>query len=164
MSDEYRHPSATRTTRFEQARALLREGSNASDAELAWARSFVAEHEVESPRGGLWSATVTPTHGPFTWTGPMPGDIDDLIRQRAQRIFDDLEGVHEAEVHAGKIGMLVVWREDEAAANRLAKWKGAIIRVPNGSEHRARSSSGTIHDTEQDRWGVLYRAKDLRRP
>jgi hypothetical protein len=145
MTDEYRHPSATRTTRLEQAHALLREGSNASEAELAWARSFVAEHEAE--------AAVKPRV-----------DIDDLVRQRAQRIFDDLESVHEAEVHAGKIGMLVVWREDEAAADRLAKWNGAIIRVPNGSEHRARSSSGTIHDTEQDRWGVLYKAKDLRRP
>jgi hypothetical protein len=80
VTDEYRHPSATRTTRLEQAQALLREGSNASETELAWARSYVAEHEAELPRGGLWTATVTPTNGPFTWSGPTAGDIDDLIR------------------------------------------------------------------------------------
>ncbi len=143
MNDEYRHPSATRTTRLEQALALLREGSNSSETELAWARSFVADYAAE--------AAVKPRV-----------DFDDLVRRRAKRLFDDLEGVHEAEVHAAKIGTVVVWREDEAAADRLAKWKGARIRVPNGSEHVARSSSGMVHDPEQDRWGVLYKAKDLR--
>lgn len=94
---------------------------------------------------------------------PPLGWLDDIIRQRAVELFDDLDGIHEAEVHAGKIGTLVVWRDSEAAAERLAGFRQAMIRVPNGDTKVARSSSGLLHDTETGRWGVLYKAKDLRR-
>jgi hypothetical protein len=164
MSDE--HEPARRSARRDQLQALADRG--ATEGERAAAAKALADYDAKHPepaeRAHTWTATITPVNtNEWNVTVARCGSADELLRQRARTILDDLDGVHDAEVHAGKLGTMVVWRESELAADRLAKLKGATLRMPNGDTKIARSSSGTIHDTDQDRWGVLYRARDLKR-
>lgn len=149
MADDDRHPSANRSTRLSQLQALAADGNGATPEERENARRRLAEYEARlaSEPDGV----------------PCGASQPDRSRDLARSILADLEGVHEAEVHAGKIGTLVVWRSSEAAADRLARWRMARVRIPDEGMMFARKSSGLVHDTEADRWGVLYRAKDLRR-
>lgn len=73
-----------------------------------------------------------------------------------------LAGLHEAEVFAGRLGRLVVWCPSQADAEALAGHANALVRVPDDSIQKARSSSGTVEDPETGRWGVLYSRRDLR--
>ena len=157
MTDD-RHPTATRTTRLEQAQALLREGSNAAESEIAWARRVVAEH-ASKPEPSLydrWKAR-TPHMADYRRRGTpeQVRIIEDALRE-AERNLIDLESVHEAEVHAGKIGMFVVWRSDQSAADSLQCWDSPRIRIPSGEVTTDLRCCGLMHDTEVDRWGVLY--------
>jgi hypothetical protein len=147
MTDEYRHPSAKRSARREQLQALADRGAT--------------EGEREAARRAL--AALGPDSEP-------PEDIDALIRKRAETILADVDGIHEAELYPAKIGRLVVWRGSKEAAERLAGFTVDIrLRMPDGSVKIARRrgaavhDAGVIEDTDSGRWGVLYRASDLRR-
>lgn len=163
MTDD-RHPTATRTTRIEQAQALLREGSNAAESELAWARRVVAEH-ASKPEPSLydrWKAR-TPYMADYRTRGTpdQVRTIEDALREAEQDLLE-LESVHEAEVHAGKIGTFVVWRSSHGAADSLQCWDSPRIRLPSGEVTTDLRCRGLVHDTEADRWGVLYRVATAR--
>ena len=144
MTDD-RHPSAKRTKRREQLQALVERG--ATDGEREAARRALDALGPDQPQPDDWFA--------------MDRLIRELIRERAERLFVDLESIHEAESHAGKIGTVVVWRADLEAATKLANWDGAQIRTPDGAVRIARRNAGLVHDPDTDRWGVLYKASSF---
>jgi hypothetical protein len=155
-------------SRIEHLRALAAEGSGATDGERAAALRALEIHEAkqadEVVRVDLGRFLDLEAWDRDCWdcSSRWPTPAESVSQQRARDVFDDLEGIHEAEQHAGRLGTLVVWRANESEADRLAKWKNARVRVPDGSVQWARSSSGTVHDPEGGRWGVLYKRRDLR--
>ncbi len=158
MDDGYQHPTAARSTRLQQLRALAADGNGATDAERENARRRLAEYEAKIAREPTPPA---PIGGPY-WANLDRADISDDIKQAVRDAWSDMEAFHEAEVHAGKIGTFVVWRADRDDADYLQCLGAGHVRLPDGQRMKAKRSRGLIHDTDQDRWGVLYRASDLR--
>lgn len=126
------HGSAERSSRRDQLQALVDRGATAGER----AAARVALDELEAKHGKAPAPA-----GPYS--------------------VDNVAFVEEAEVHAAKIATFVVWRASHNDADRLQCWGPVRIRVPDGQVMRARRCAGKVHDTEADRWGVLYRARDL---
>lgn len=147
MTDDYEHPSAGRTSKRAVLQALVDRG--ATEGERVAAARQLAELDAKH-REPVVAAPVDP--------------LIVLVQQQTQDLLDELGSIHDAEVHAGKIGMFVVWRASPNAADWLQCFGrgSARLRLPDGVVMLATRCRGLIHDTEQDRWGVLYRAKDLR--